>query len=44
MATKRKPPTLQQKKDEVNRRALLWVGIGLLLLILLISVLIIFNV
>lgn len=44
MATKRKPPTLQQKKDEVNRRALLWVGISLLLLILLISVLIIFNV
>ncbi|WP_263880541.1 hypothetical protein [Paenibacillus sp. PSB04] len=44
MATKRKPPTLQQKKDEVNRRAVLSVGVGLLLLILLISVLIIFNV
>lgn len=24
MSTKRKPPTLQHKKDEVNKRALIW--------------------
>ncbi|WP_282577957.1 hypothetical protein [Paenibacillus mellifer] len=24
MSTKRKPPTLQQKKDEVNKKALIW--------------------
>ncbi|GIP46956.1 MULTISPECIES: hypothetical protein [Paenibacillus] len=24
MSTKRKPPTFQQKKDEVNKKALIW--------------------
>ncbi|WP_178075892.1 hypothetical protein [Paenibacillus oralis] len=24
MSTKRVPPTLQQKKDEVNKKALIW--------------------
>ncbi|MGG6314558.1 hypothetical protein [Paenibacillus macerans] len=24
MSTKRKPPTLQQKKEEVNKKALIW--------------------
>ncbi|WP_379138978.1 hypothetical protein [Paenibacillus sp. sgz500958] len=39
MSTKRKPPTLQQKKEEVNRKAILWIGASLVLLILLILVL-----
>ncbi|MEF2965513.1 hypothetical protein V3851_06675 [Paenibacillus sp. M1] len=26
MSTKRMPPTLQQKKDEVNKKALVWTG------------------
>jgi len=39
MSTKRKPPTLQQKKEEVNRKAILWIGVSLVLLILLILVL-----
>ena len=39
MSTKRKPPTLQQKKEEVNRKALMWIGVSLTLLILLIIVL-----
>lgn len=41
MSTKRKPPTLQQKKEDVNRKALLWVGVSLGLLILLVIVLLI---
>lgn len=41
MSTKRKPPTLQQKKEEVNRNALMWIGVSLTLLILLIIVLLI---
>ncbi|ULO05690.1 hypothetical protein H1230_21830 [Paenibacillus sp. 19GGS1-52] len=39
MTTKRKPPTLQQKKDEVNRKAILWIGVSLVVLILLIIIL-----
>ena len=39
MSTKRKPPTLQQKKEEVNRKALMWIGVSLTVLILLIIVL-----
>lgn len=39
MSTKRKPPTLQQKKEEVNRKALMWIGVSLTALILLIIVL-----
>ncbi|MDQ0195896.1 hypothetical protein [Paenibacillus wynnii] len=41
MSTKRKPPTLQQKKEDVNRKAILWVGVSLSLLVLLIIVLLI---
>ncbi|WP_203232143.1 hypothetical protein [Paenibacillus pinistramenti] len=26
MSTKRKPPTLHQKKEEVNKKALIWLG------------------
>ncbi|WP_195724261.1 hypothetical protein [Paenibacillus monticola] len=39
MTTKRKPPTLQQKKDEVNRKAIMWIGVSLVVLILLIIIL-----
>ncbi|MEK5236427.1 hypothetical protein NST99_12130 [Paenibacillus sp. FSL L8-0470] len=39
MSTKRKPPTLQQKKEEVNRKAILWISVSLALLVLLIIVL-----
>ncbi|WP_198015863.1 hypothetical protein [Paenibacillus sp. HW567] len=39
MSTKRKPPTLQQKKEEVNRSAILWISVSLVLLVLLILVL-----
>ncbi|MEK3794505.1 hypothetical protein MKX42_22440 [Paenibacillus sp. FSL R7-0204] len=39
MSTKRKPPTLQQKKEEVNRKAILWISASLVLLIALIAVL-----
>ncbi|MFC6651846.1 MULTISPECIES: hypothetical protein [Paenibacillus] len=42
MSTKRKPPTLQQKKEEVNRKAILWIGASLVLLIALIAVLFVF--
>ncbi|MFP4978852.1 hypothetical protein ACE6ED_25830 [Paenibacillus sp. CN-4] len=41
MSAKRKPPTLQQKKEEVNRKAILWIGVSITLLILLIVVLLI---
>lgn len=39
MSAKRKPPTLQQKKEEVNRKAIVWVGISIVLLVLLFIVL-----
>ncbi|WP_223069631.1 hypothetical protein [Paenibacillus caui] len=26
MSTKRKPPSLQHKKEEVNKKALIWLG------------------
>ncbi|CAM3609529.1 lipopolysaccharide/colanic/teichoic acid biosynthesis glycosyltransferase [Paenibacillus sp. LBL] len=41
MSAKRKPPTLQQKKEEVNKKALVWIGSGIALLIILIIVLIV---
>ncbi|MFC7680826.1 hypothetical protein [Paenibacillus sp. GCM10028914] len=43
MSAKRKPPTLQQKKEEVNKKAILWIGTGISLLIILIIVLIIVS-
>lgn len=44
MATKRKPPTLQHAKEEVNRKALLWVGLSVSLIIIAFIVLLIFNI
>ncbi|CAM4270793.1 hypothetical protein [Saccharibacillus endophyticus] len=41
MAVKRKPPALQQKKEEVNRKAALWIGASLALIILVVSALIV---
>lgn len=40
MSVKRQKPTLQQKKDEVNKKAIMWIGGSLTLLIALIIVLI----
>ncbi|MFD1776290.1 hypothetical protein [Paenibacillus rhizophilus] len=34
MSAKRKPPTMQQKKEEVNRKAIVWVGVSIALLVL----------
>ncbi|AHV96898.1 MULTISPECIES: hypothetical protein [Paenibacillus] len=34
MSAKRKPPTMHQKKEEVNRKAILWVGVSIALLVL----------
>ncbi|WP_281349925.1 hypothetical protein [Paenibacillus tengchongensis] len=39
MSQKRKPPTIQQKKEEVNRKAILWIAGSLVLLIALFVVL-----
>ncbi|HEY4392129.1 MAG TPA: hypothetical protein VGN02_12360 [Paenibacillus sp.] len=41
MSNKRKPPTLQQKKDEVNKKALIWAGsvTGVLILFVIIVLL-----
>ncbi|WP_166274113.1 hypothetical protein [Saccharibacillus alkalitolerans] len=41
MAAKRKPPALQQKKEEINRKAALWVGGSIALFILVVSALIV---
>ncbi|WP_181014169.1 hypothetical protein [Paenibacillus xylanivorans] len=41
MAPKRKPPTLQQKKDEVNRKAIIWTAASVVGLIIIIGALII---
>ncbi|WP_169833743.1 hypothetical protein [Saccharibacillus sacchari] len=41
MAVKRKPPALQQKKEEINRKAALWIGGSLALFILVVSALIV---
>ncbi|WP_170315077.1 hypothetical protein [Saccharibacillus brassicae] len=40
MAAKRKPPALQQKKEEINRKAALWIGGSLALFVIAVSVLI----
>ncbi|MCQ4087033.1 hypothetical protein [Saccharibacillus sp. JS10] len=41
MATKRKPAPLQQKKEEVNRKAALWIGGSLALFVIVVSVFIV---
>lgn len=41
MTAKRKPPALQQKKEEINRKAALWIGGSLALFVLVVSVLIV---
>ncbi|MGF7045779.1 hypothetical protein J2T13_000239 [Paenibacillus sp. DS2015] len=43
MPAKRKPPTLQQKKDEVNKKAVMWVGVSVFLLILVVVLLLILT-
>ncbi|WP_435921674.1 hypothetical protein [Paenibacillus sp. DYY-L-2] len=43
MSTKRKPPTLQQKKDEVNKRALVWAGSIVAVLIVAVAAVIILT-
>ncbi|MEK5058508.1 hypothetical protein ACFSVM_05760 [Paenibacillus shunpengii] len=43
MATKRQKPSLQQKKEEVNRKAVLWTALSVLLLIILIVALVIIG-
>ncbi|WP_438349781.1 hypothetical protein ACP8HI_03650 [Paenibacillus sp. FA6] len=44
MATKRKPPTLQHTKQEVNKKALLWVGLSISFVVIAFIVLLIYNV
>ncbi|WP_169744905.1 hypothetical protein [Paenibacillus durus] len=39
MSTKRKPPTIQQKKEEVNRKAIVWIGASIALLVVIFIVL-----
>ncbi|WP_172252532.1 hypothetical protein [Saccharibacillus deserti] len=41
MAVKRKPPALKQKKEEINRKAALWIGGSLALFVLVVSALIV---
>ncbi|WP_141236650.1 hypothetical protein [Paenibacillus sp. 7516] len=41
MAPKRKPPALQQKKEEVNRKAIAWTAASVIGLIIIIGALII---
>ncbi|WP_191089557.1 hypothetical protein [Paenibacillus spiritus] len=40
-ANKRKPPTLQQKKEEVNRGAILWISLTLAAIVIAVGVLLI---
>ncbi len=41
MSTKRKAPTLQQKKDEVNKKALIWTGSVIAALIIVVAAVIV---
>ncbi|MDN4077221.1 MULTISPECIES: hypothetical protein [Paenibacillus] len=41
MKTKRKPPSLQKKKDEVNKKAIVWTAISFVLLIIVIVLVIV---
>ncbi|MEK4510045.1 MULTISPECIES: hypothetical protein [Paenibacillus] len=38
---KRKPPTLQQKRDEVNKKALIWAGSVIGAIVVVVTVLLI---
>ncbi|WP_257786619.1 hypothetical protein [Paenibacillus crassostreae] len=44
MTTKRKPPAIHHTKQEVNKKALLWVGISIFLVIIALTVLLILNI
>ncbi|MGQ3478872.1 hypothetical protein [Paenibacillus sp. TY11] len=41
MKTKRKPPSLQKKKDEVNKKAIVWTAVSFVLLIIVIVLVIV---
>lgn len=41
MSTKRKPPTLQQKREEVNKKGLIWLGSILAVIIIFFAVVLI---
>ncbi|WP_049825023.1 MULTISPECIES: hypothetical protein [Paenibacillus] len=41
MKTKRKPPSLQKKKDEVNKKAIVWTAVSFVLLIVVIVLVIV---
>lgn len=43
MSNKRKPPTFQQKKDEVNTKAIIWSGSIVGLLIIVVTIVIILS-
>lgn len=43
MSVKRKRPALQQKREDVNKKAIMWIGTGIGLLIVLIIVLILIS-
>lgn len=44
MSTKRKPPTIAQKpKEEVNRKALIWVGSIFVALVIVVTLLLVFS-
>ncbi|WP_433943683.1 hypothetical protein [Paenibacillus sp. SN-8-1] len=43
MSTKRKPPTLHQKKEEVNKKALIWSGSILIAIVIVFTVLLIWS-
>ncbi|MNH38597.1 hypothetical protein D3C79_996610 [compost metagenome] len=40
MSVKRKPPTIQKKKEEVNRKAIMWTAVSFVGLVLLIVIVI----
>lgn len=44
MSTKRKPPTIAQKpKEEVNKKALIWVGCIFAALVIVVTLLLVFS-
>ncbi|WP_223298948.1 hypothetical protein [Paenibacillus darwinianus] len=41
---RRKPPTMKQKpKEEVNRKALIWIGVSIAAVVIAMALLLIFN-
>lgn len=44
MTAKRKPPTLHHNKQEVNKKAVLWVGLSVSLVVIVMIVLLIINI